>query len=495
MSGEPKPQSKTAKSVEGQPTSEERAPGRTRGSEGLSDRSHLSAARTSVRMPHVEDLSAVDDADEAPVPATVARTRRPSTSRSSESVAHAIEARNSILGWEEAKGALNVPTTTPAAAKGVSKKKALLVGINIYPDPRNYLPSCVADVRAFESLLFGHYQFEEIRRLEDDEATVKAFSDNLDWLFEGATEDSRLVLFYSGHGYQTQTQPGMLEEFLVLYDGLLLDDILTQKSQSAPERVFTVVLDSCFSGGMEKLRFEVTDGTERAKVKVWQPPVEEEARDLQIEDRSFALKPFGSSMLPGRSGIAVGRKSPIIVTDPGEAGHLQLNGILFSACTENETASASNSKTKGRSAFTHVLVETVSALGTELTYNRLLDECDRQLKSLGFRQTPQIKAPKDGSSLLDQAFITLSSSVRSSLPKPENTSQVSEEVVQAMVRRILSEYALEMGGKGAQPKQNQGEVEGEVAKHLVQVISLSLALMESLGRGGIVMPPHHELVV
>src|SRR3970040_2935454 len=82
-------------------------------------------------------------------------------------------------------------------------KKALLVGINRYPDPRNELKGGVNDVRQVAGMLKERYGFPgdaDMRLLTDARATTKAILDGLAWLTAGASPGDSLVFHYSGHG-------------------------------------------------------------------------------------------------------------------------------------------------------------------------------------------------------------------------------------------------------------------------------------------------------
>jgi hypothetical protein len=150
-------------------------------------------------------------------------------------------------------------------------KRALLVAINDYGSPQNNLPSCLEDAAQFRSVLQSRYGFENFTELYDGDATVANVESGLAWLFENVASDDRLVFFYSGHGYQ-QPRNGNLEECLVLSNlEFFFDDRLSELSQSVPPGVLTMVLDSCFSGGMEK-PIALGDGVEIARTKLWVPP-------------------------------------------------------------------------------------------------------------------------------------------------------------------------------------------------------------------------------
>ena len=53
-------------------------------------------------------------------------------------------------------------------------KRALLIGIDQYPDPRNNLNSCVSDTLAFRNMLISAYGFDssDITLLHNNAATI-----------------------------------------------------------------------------------------------------------------------------------------------------------------------------------------------------------------------------------------------------------------------------------------------------------------------------------
>jgi len=140
-------------------------------------------------------------------------------------------------------------------------KKALLVGINRYPDPANELKGCVNDVRQMADTLKNRYGFPgdgNLRILTDARATTKAILDGLAWLTAGASPGDSLVFHYSGHGSQVPDRNGdettdRLDEILCPYDldwdHPLTDDDLAAACAGVPQgALLTVILDCCHSG-------------------------------------------------------------------------------------------------------------------------------------------------------------------------------------------------------------------------------------------------------
>jgi hypothetical protein len=104
------------------------------------------------------------------------------------------------------------------------KRRALLIGINDYPDPANRLEGCVNDTFLMSSLLQERgFDAEDVRVLLDDRATADAIRERLSWLLDGAEDGMERVLFYSGHGaqlplYNAVGEIDHLDECLVSYD-------------------------------------------------------------------------------------------------------------------------------------------------------------------------------------------------------------------------------------------------------------------------------------
>jgi len=322
------------------------------------------------------------------------------------------------------------PTSSPAAAAAAAapparlkaptrpRRRAVLVGINDYPDVGNDLPSCIADVDAFSAVLKADYGFDDVVRLVDGEATVANVKAALERLFSGATPTDRLVFFYSGHG-TTEMRNGVAEECIVLHDGLLFDDVLSQMSQGLPMGIFTLVMDACFSGGLDKEfappLFRSFSDAEPARKKVYLKPNSRElVEGLAVQKRSALVKRFGeTTVLRPFPGIgdpfdpAARLKALISAPASDETGQVQVRGVLLSACLETETAAASTSATDGKSAFTFALLHSLKKLGVETSIGALVEATQSMLRSMRFVQTPLLKAPPVPPDARSLSFITM----------------------------------------------------------------------------------------
>jgi hypothetical protein len=81
--------------------------------------------------------------------------------------------------------------------------KALLVGLNAYPNPNNNLRGCINDIIDMEYFITTKnkvYAKENIKTLTDNRATKNNILDHLNWLLLGASAGDQILFHYSGHG-------------------------------------------------------------------------------------------------------------------------------------------------------------------------------------------------------------------------------------------------------------------------------------------------------
>jgi hypothetical protein len=296
------------------------------------------------------------------------------------------------------------------------RRRAVVAGINDYKKIANPLPSCINDVNAFVEVLEKDFAFDEIVRLVDDEATVVNVTAALQELFANASPDDRLVFFFSGHG-TTALRSGVMEECIVLSDGFLFDDTISQMTQAIPPGILTLVIDSCFSGGLEKrLLAPVFKGfgvVERAQVKAYTRPSHQEfVEHAEAQDRATAVKRFGETVLVRNSPIIANSLDPVIgfqalmpAPASDESRQVQMKGVLLSACLETETAAASTALTEGKSAFTFALLHSLKKLGAGATLAALVGATRSTIKSIGLTQTPLLKEPQLPAGIRFRSFI------------------------------------------------------------------------------------------
>lgn len=269
------------------------------------------------------------------------------------------------------------------------KKKALLVGIDKYPDPRDGLRGCVNDVRLMEETLRGEYGFSgrtDIRVLTDSRATTDAILDGLSWLVAGAAPGDSLVFHYSGHGSRVpdalhgdEASDG-LDEILCPYDldwgRPLTDDRLAAACAGIPrEALFTVILDCCHSGtGL---------------------------REAAVSGPSGAFRP---RFLPNPSAPFPRDRSPRARRPARRFGVsvTKTNAVLLAACRENQTCADAPIGATWHGAHTHYLCRALRHANWIATYRALAASMGDAIARAGFDQSPQLEGP---SRLLSSRFL------------------------------------------------------------------------------------------
>jgi metacaspase-1 len=253
-------------------------------------------------------------------------------------------------------------------------KKALLVGLNHYPDPENTLHGCINDVHQVDQLLRTHFGFTDgsaVRLLTDARATTAAIVSRLHWLIDGASAGDVLVFHYSGHGSQVPDRHGDevddgLDEIICPYD-LDWDDPFTDDDLHeilkglAPGANLTVILDCCHSGtGLRKLSGDGRSTGNRC------------------------LRPPAHLRHPGRQGLVM-RRFGARAADCG--------AILIAGCRSNQVSADAYIDGSYHGALTYYLCRAVEDLAYTGSYLAVVDRTSHLLEEEGYQQVPQLEGP------------------------------------------------------------------------------------------------------
>jgi len=308
-------------------------------------------------------------------------------------------------------------------------KKALLVGINRYPDPGNGLKGCVNDVHQMAETLKNRLGFPgdgNMRRLIDARATTKAILEGLAWLTAGASPGDSLVFHYSGHGSQVPDKNGdestdRLDEILCPYDldwkRPLTDDDLAAACAGVPQgALLTVILDCCHSG--TGLRGFALPGNLRDPASLVRaaPPVHPggaiprgnfvRPRSIPPSDapdrRRFLPHPETPHPAPPRPHRPA-RRFGVSLT--------RTNAVLIAACRDDQTSADAWIDGGYHGAHTYHLCRALGNGTRDLSYRDLVSAAGTALSRAGFDQVPQLEGP--ARLLNDSAFLPLSLAVRS----------------------------------------------------------------------------------
>ena len=333
--------------------------------------------------------------------------------------------RNSV--WLDLSGARPARTLTRETQAGRTlgarpARRALLIGINAYPNPANRLEGCVNDVYLVSSVLQEcGYAPEDIRVVLDERATTAGLLERFHWLLDDVQPGDERVLFYSGHGaqipaYGPRQEVDHLNECLVPYDfDWSPERPITDKqlvgfySQLPYDSRFAAIFDCCHSGGLAReggLRPRGIDPPDdiRHRALRWNRRLEMwEERRLPTANRSLVGSPqfVGKSGATYRIGRGVSLRGLPNRAYDRERAALRHRGpylpIIIEACREEELSYEYRDGATSYGAFTYSLAKELrrSRQGQRNpSFRRLVALTTRRLQALQYEQTPSLVGPR-----------------------------------------------------------------------------------------------------
>jgi hypothetical protein len=303
------------------------------------------------------------------------------------------------------------------------RRKALLVGINQYPNAADRLDGCINDVFTMSAVLQEcGFRPEDIRTLFDNRASGAGILERLEWLVEDARAGDELVFYYSGHGarvpeYGEFMEPDRLTETLVPWDfdwtperGVSDEQLYALYSQLPYETRLMMIFDCCHSGGMHR--------QSGAKARGISPPDDIRHRELKWDveaemwvDRSFER--LNSDFAPGDdeatrayfgsngATVRLGRAAMLRTAPQQEYKKAAAKAdepvgpflpLIIQACEEGQLSYEYRHGATSYGAFTFCLAS-ILRKEPKLTFEQLVERVGSQLAELGYQQTPAILGP------------------------------------------------------------------------------------------------------
>jgi hypothetical protein len=301
-------------------------------------------------------------------------------------------------------------------------RRALLIGINNYPDAASRLDGCVNDVFLMSSVLQEvGFDPENIRVVLDERATRAAILERIDWLLDGTADGQERVLYYSGHGaqlpdYNAAEVTDHVDECLVPYDfhwtqeSAITDDNFLQYYTALPYAAkFCAIFDCCHSGGLardgsRKIRAVIPPDDIRHRMLKWNRKEQMwEERKLDNLNRNFGgdsevRKKFmgakghtkrlgaGMSLRENRTAVQY-EKAP--KDRPGP-----YMPVILEACVEGSYAYEYHHGAISYGVFTYALAkEFRKAMREGVTFNALRDRVNVTMKTLRYDQVCAVEGP------------------------------------------------------------------------------------------------------
>src|SRR5690554_4978740 len=158
----------------------------------------------------------------------------------------------------------------PDAIADSNTSFALIIGISRYSDQAIPDLKCTkADAMALHNVLISKNHIglapENIKLLLDEDATLYRIKNAVSgWLFQKATDESTVVIFFAGHGGQesdkTGTEPDGIAKYLLPYDCDRNDLFSSALSNSEFDRLMKTIkarrliffMDACYAGGVTR---------------------------------------------------------------------------------------------------------------------------------------------------------------------------------------------------------------------------------------------------
>jgi hypothetical protein len=323
--------------------------------------------------------------------------------------------------------ALAAPTPTPARRSAAAKraaKRALLIGINDYPNEKDRLEGCVNDVFLMSSVLQEcGFEPESIRVCLNDRATAQGILDRLAWLLDDPRAGDERLFYYSGHGarlpqYGADGEPDHHLEALVPWDfdwteqKAITDTQIHRLYAQLPYQMhFAMVLDCCHSGGMHR------DGA--AKARGITPPDDIRHRELKWDlktrmwvrrdfdrlGKNFSANKSVKAQFFGENGdtMRLGRAAMLRGLTSAEYQRVKRTEkksivgpflpLIIQACSEQQYSYEYRHGSTSYGAFTYSLAQILRD-EKRLSFKALVAKTGAQLAELQYPQSPQILGPE-----------------------------------------------------------------------------------------------------
>jgi metacaspase-1 len=301
--------------------------------------------------------------------------------------------------------------------------RAVLIGINAYPDPACRLEGCINDVYLISELLQENgFAATNIRVLLDERASRAAILDRMRWLLDQAEDGSQRVFYYSGHGvqipgYGVHEQVDHLEDGLVPVDfdwtklnAITDQDLLEFYSQLPYNARFTAVFDCCYAGGLVKsLRTRFRSLAAPLDIQhrmqkwnsargIWEPrqfhPINP---NLSGSDREAYSGTDGSTYKLGRAMTLrrLGSKEYDSVRQLRDHKGPYLP-LVLEACRDDQLSYEYTGGATTNGAFTYALAREYRAAYRRKkppSFIELVRKVTTAIKNLGFDESPQLIGP------------------------------------------------------------------------------------------------------
>jgi hypothetical protein len=280
-------------------------------------------------------------------------------------------------------------------------KRAVIVGVNDYSvQGYNNLRFCVADAASMYHLLRDAFGFDpqDMFYLTDARATSSRIRQALRYCVSQSQPGDVICFYYSGHGGRTPhpSNPAQMFETIIPYSGQHISDHeLFSLADTLEHSVanFTMILDSCHSGGMH-------DEAERAR-RARSPAFSAELVQALTQCRTMVpcgicLPPAQRNALDGNIRRVTARNAGVVV-DEDTSRRLVQNAKSTLIAASSAAQVAMEHETIGHGLLTKSFLDLIDTCPYTITYDTLITELTSKVNALmtthfpGETQTPQLR--------------------------------------------------------------------------------------------------------
>ena len=257
--------------------------------------------------------------------------------------------------------------------------KALLVGINAYPNPNNNLRGCINDIVDMEYFIASKnkvYAKENIKTLTDSKATKKGILNQLNWLLLGASAGDQILFHYSGHGAQLPSKGHAHEK-----DGL--DEIICPYDFNGEDAAGTAISDKEFASIFAKIpkgvRFVwISDSCHSEDLSRKHEIVEANTTDTWFRrfNRNHSINEIDQA------------EANAPVASLG-AAVIPLHGALLSGCASHQLSADAYINNRFNGAFTHYLIKNLNLYGQDASMQEIVKYVNIDLMENDYDQNAQ----------------------------------------------------------------------------------------------------------
>jgi len=256
--------------------------------------------------------------------------------------------------------------------------KALLVGINEYPNPSNNLRGCINDIVDMEYFIASKnkvYPKENIRTLTDSRATKKGILTALNWLLLGSSAGDQILFQYSGHGAQIPSHSPTIEK-----DGL--DEIICPYDFKGEAAAETAISDKEFAS----IFVNIPQGVHF----VW---ISDSCHSEDLSRKHEIVEPieaFNETRFRRFNHNDFRHQEQVVATvaSLGNAAN-PLHGALLSGCASHQLSADAYINNRFNGAFTHYLIKNLSLYGQDASMQDIVKYVNIDLMENDYDQSPQ----------------------------------------------------------------------------------------------------------